>query len=346
MKTYITFSLLALSFSLGGCATNDNTADDELAYFEAVKEEAKKPLPVPVTKTRVVPTPGQLRPIPPKNPPKEHPHGHRPATIIETANHSARQAPDDHGYYNAIMTYDYDPGALYRLYAAPLQLTDIQLQPGERMISQPAAGDTTRWKVAASLSMEDGVERQHLLITPKRPHIYTSLVIATDRRTYHLELYANKTTYMAAINWNYSEDTITSFELERSDVERTNAQIDTAKISLNDVNFGYQVKVAKGSPDWTPTRAFDNGTKTFIQFPDALALSDAPALYVKKYGQQQIVNYRSAGKYYVVDGIFARLELRVGGKKQQDVVEVINEDIKRPRSNKPKPRARPTERRS
>lgn len=334
MNTYNTFALLAVAVLLGGCVTNDINADDELAYFEAVKEAAKKPMPVPVTETRVVPTPGQLRPIPPKNAPKEHPHKHRPGKVIENANHSARQVPDDHGYYNAIMTYDYDPGALYRLYAAPLQLTDIQLQPGERMISQPAAGDTTRWKVAASLSMEGGVERQHLLITPKRPHIYTSLVISTDRRTYHVELIANKTTYMAAVNWNYPEETMASFEFERLGAERDNAQIDAAKISLNDANFGYKIKVIDGDPDWTPTRVFDNGTKTYIQFSDAIALSDAPALYVKKYGQQQIVNYRSAGKYYVVDGVFPRYELRVGGKKDKDIVEIMNEEAKRPRSKK------------
>ncbi len=341
MSVYKTIALLAIATSITACATNKIDSDDALDYREAIKADAKKPLPVPVTKTRVVPTPGQLKPFPDEKEPEKHGHTHRPGRVIEKANHKARQAPDDHGYYNSIMTYDYDAGALYRVYAAPLQLTDIMLQPGERMTSKPAAADTTRWKVAASMSVESGVEQQHLLITPKRPSIYTSLVIATNLRTYHLELISYHRTYMAAVNWNYPQDSIDSYELEYSNTERTNGQVDAAQISLKDANFAYDIKVVDGKPDWTPVRVLDNGKKTFIQFPDALAVSDAPSLYVKKYGQQQIVNYRPNGKYYIVDGVFPRYELRVGSKKDMDVVEIVNEGAARPERGKRRTKNKP-----
>ena len=324
--------VLALACALGGCATPpppNYSTDDKLSFVAAVKTEAKTPLPVPVTVTRVVPSPGQLRPLPTAQ--QATPSGPLPDPhqVIDAANEAARKIPDLHGYYNAMMTYDFDPGALYRVYAAPLQLTDIQLQPGERMISQPAAGDTTRWKVAASLSMENGQETQHLLLTPKRPTIHTSLVIATDRRTYHLELFSDDSTYMAAVNWNYPQDTLATYDLKLTGVARDNALVDAAHIDLKDANFAYTIKVKDGHPAWTPLRVFDNGTKTYIQFPEAIVVTDAPALYLKKYGTQQIVNYRMVGKYYIVDGIFPRYELRVGGTKEIDVVEIVNENARR-----------------
>ena len=42
-------------------------------------------------------------------------------------------------------------GALYRLYAAPEQVTDIALEPGERLNSV-SAGDTVRWIVGDTTS--------------------------------------------------------------------------------------------------------------------------------------------------------------------------------------------------
>ena len=48
---------------------------------------------------------------------------------------------------NAIQVYPYSDGALYQVYAAPGEITDIALEPGEQLVgSGPvAAGDTVRW---------------------------------------------------------------------------------------------------------------------------------------------------------------------------------------------------------
>jgi type IV secretion system protein VirB9 len=224
------------------------------------------------------------------------------------------------------MAYDYDDGALYRVYCAPLKLTDIQLQPGERMISNPGAADTTRWKVGASVSMVNGVEQQHLLVTPKRPDIETSLYIYTDRRTYHLELYSYKTTYMAAVSWNYATDTLETFNLQMDTAQAKNDDIDAARVDLTNANFAYTIDVKNGEPAWTPVRVFDNGKKTFIQFPNIISVSDSPALYISQYGEHELVNYRPVGDFYVIDGVFPRYELRVGTNEHMDIVEIINDD--------------------
>jgi len=53
----------------------------------------------------------------------------RPWNVIENANRESAQNPDSYGYHNAIMRYDFEDGELYQVYAAPLKLTDIQLEP-------------------------------------------------------------------------------------------------------------------------------------------------------------------------------------------------------------------------
>ena len=72
-----------------------------------------------------------------------------PIERIDSANDAARVQPRKAGYFNAVQVFPYSPGALYQIYAAPGQITDIALEPGEQLIgSGPvAAGDTVRWVI-------------------------------------------------------------------------------------------------------------------------------------------------------------------------------------------------------
>ena len=54
-----------------------------------------------------------------------------PTARVENANAAARVQPRREGYYNAIQIYPWSDGALYQVYAAPGQITDIALEPGE-----------------------------------------------------------------------------------------------------------------------------------------------------------------------------------------------------------------------
>ena len=57
------------------------------------------------------------------------------------------------GYINAIQVYPYSEGALYQLYTAPHQVSDIALQRGERIVAV-SAGDTVRWIIGDTVSGE------------------------------------------------------------------------------------------------------------------------------------------------------------------------------------------------
>ena len=60
------------------------------------------------------------------------------------------------GYINAVQVYPFAEGALYQVYAAPGDVTDIALENGEQLVgSGPvAAGDTVRWIIGDTESGE------------------------------------------------------------------------------------------------------------------------------------------------------------------------------------------------
>lgn len=282
--------------------------------------EVPKPLPLP----------GQLKrvPVPSREP---HPASDKsgPAwEVIDDANRKAEAGPEAEAYFNAIMTYDFAPGALYQIYAAPLRLTAIQLQPGEKIVGKPAVGDAIRWIMGVGRSgagMPDQPEREYLYIKPTRAGLQTSLAINTDRRTYYFELHSFEDTYMAAIEFRYPQDELE--RLQASDArEAALAKATTAtNISLDALNFSYRITVENGKPVWTPVQVFDDGRKTFVRFPAAMLNREAPALFVlSSTNEVQLVNYRVKNDYYIIDRLIERAELRVG-QKDQEIVRITRQ---------------------
>ena len=83
--------------------------------------------------------------------------------------------------------------------------------------------------------------------------------------------------------------------------------------------------------EWYPIRAFDNGKKTFIQFPPDMKNRQSPALYVlsnETHRKPQIVNYRIKDGFYVVDRLFQAAILMEGTKKQRKVT-ILNKKLYR-----------------
>jgi len=287
----------------------------------------------PSSRSRVVaipvplPLPGQLKPLPQAEPPaagrsrqtRSHP---APRDQVGAANDAARVQPDRTGFVNAIQLYPFTSGALYQVYARPGQVTDIALQPGERLVGPGpvASGDTVRWMIGDTVSGTGATEQVHILVKPTRPDIATNLVINTDRRTYHLELRANPSVYMASVSWTYPEDELIA--LRRAQAEAERAAPIAAGMDLASLDFRYRIEGDK--PAWRPLRAFDDGTRVFIEFPESIAQGELPPLFVLgARGEADLVNYRVSGRYMIVDRLFAAAELRLGGRKGQDKVRIV-----------------------
>lgn len=228
---------------------------------------------------------------------------------IRAANKSAIQQPNSTEYINAVMTFAYEPGALYQVYSAPLNITDIQFQAGEKLISV-AAGDTLRWQVSKTYSGDGAAKVEHIVLKPASSGISNSLVITTDRRTYHLALHATKNTAMASVRWQYPGDGDLVQTLSPSTPSAAGLAIDVDHLDTN-----YTIKLDKGrQPTWFPKTVFNDGKKTYIQF--ASAQGQLPTLFIGSSSQPELVNYRVISNYFVVDSIIEDAQLRAGTDQQ------------------------------
>ncbi|NTU98031.1 MAG: P-type conjugative transfer protein TrbG [Chlorobiaceae bacterium] len=239
-----------------------------------------------------------------------------PQAVIEKANHESQRNPDRYGYHNAIMKYDFEEGQLYQIYCAPLRITDIQLEPGESLTSEPVGGDSVRWILARTKSRVIGLDQEHIYIKPTRPGLKTTLSLNTNLRTYHIELTSYESTYMAAVSWNYEQYNMRQISrIESNAVEQ--------KVNVAALNFNYRLEVRKGgTPYWFPSKVFDDGMKTFIQFPVEMLHRECPVLFaLGSKNDMQLVNFRVKKDFFVVDRLFERAELR-GGQNGETIVRI------------------------
>jgi type IV secretion system protein VirB9 len=244
-----------------------------------------------------------------------------PQQVVADANHKAVQAPASSDTFNAIVQYSYETGSLYQVFAAPMRITDIALEPGEKILGQPASGDVIRWLLALGKSMDHGVEQWHVYLKPTRPELETNLAINTDRRSYMLELHSYADTYMAAVVWRYPEDELARLQGQASELaaqQKTTSSV----VGIDALHFNYTIQVVEGHPAWTPLQAFDDGRRTFVRFPPAMLVREAPALFVLRDQQTQLVNYRVKGDTYVIDRLIDSVELRVG-QQDQEIVRIV-----------------------
>jgi type IV secretion system protein VirB9 len=210
----------------------------------------------------------------------------------------------------AIQVWSYSEGTLYQLYSAPGRLSDVALEPGEKLASV-SAGDTVRWVIGDTTSGEGAAERVHILVKPTQADAKTNLVIHTNRRTYHIELTATPDSWIAAASWDYPRVATRKAQTEPAAQRLATTAIDR-------LNFRYDIK----GPlvPWRPLRAFDDGEKTYIQFPPDIAQHDMPPLFlVGPKNTTELLNYRVQSPYYIVDRLFDTAELRLGAKKAKPV---------------------------
>jgi type IV secretion system protein VirB9 len=311
---HIRSSILLVAVA-AGCASRQPPPPQ---YVRAVPEKELPRQPAVIEVPKPVPMPGQLRRLPVYE--VKHAEKRSPSDVIADANRKAALGPEREGYFNAIMTYDFADGALFQVYAAPLRLTTIELQPGEKIVGRPAAGDTVRWVMDVGRSGTGLTEQQHLYIKPTRSGLSTTMVVTTDRRTYYLELHSFEDTYVAAVRWRYPQDEVAQLETAAAREDSLAGATTATNVNLDAMNFAYRISVEKGEPSWVPVQVFDDGRKTFIRFPQAMQNREAPALFViSSANDVQIVNYRVKNDYYVVDRLFDRAELRVGQQDQEIV---------------------------
>ena len=213
---------------------------------------------------------------------------------------------------------------------APLRTTDIQLQPGET-ITDVAMGDSERWMSTPAASGNPRNPVLHLAVKPQAPGISTNLTIYTTRHIYHLLLRSRGNHAMQEVEFYYPDELLIA--MKEADLAAAQAKqeavdppgdsdnvVKVANVDPAALNFSYTV--AGGHVPWKPIRAFDDGSHVYIQMPAGMKTSEAPALLINAGSGTQMVNYRVAGNYYLVDRLFTNAILVSGGGRDQDRVTI------------------------
>ncbi|HCM7206533.1 TPA: P-type conjugative transfer protein TrbG [Salmonella enterica subsp. enterica serovar Typhimurium str. D23580] len=218
------------------------------------------------------------------------------------------------------------PGKQYPVMCAVLQVCDVALQPGEN-VNGLNVGDP-RYTVEPAVTGSGSSQVIHLILKPLDVGLDTTLVLTTDRRTYHFRLRSSRTQLMPFVSFTYPETAMAKWDAikaREAQVRQENTIPQTGEY-LGNLSFNYTVD---GSARWKPVRVYNDGRKTIIEMPSTMQQSEAPALLVvRKDGglftdaETQMVNYRVQGDRYIVDSIFDKAILVSGVGSSQDKVTI------------------------
>jgi len=241
--------------------------------------------------------------------------------------------------------------SLPSIVCAILQVTDIELQAGE-IVTQINLGDTTRWTVQTALSGSGADQVQHLIIKPRDIGLSTSLVVTTDRRTYHLLLVSEEAGFMHDVTFLY-DDTATpgtatvvatatpapSPVAADPPAPRRGDGKQVRLVSRDEADDADESYTVTGKADWKPVEVYTKNGKTYLEMPSRMRHKEAPVLFEEKragwfHHDKVLVNYRVHGRWYVVDRVLdnATLVSGVGGGQEKVDIRHVNTPNPKPKT--------------
>jgi len=195
-----------------------------------------------------------------------------------------------------VRTLVFNENQVYKIAAYYGYQIDIELADNED-VRTVAAGDTVGWQIVSA--------GQHLFIKPMAPNARTNVSVITTKRTYLFELVAESATHREDMAY------LVRFKYPQRNVILS-SRAGTKDANAAAFNFNYKIK---GDKSVRPSRVFDDGLFTFLQFSNPRN-TDLPAVFwVSPDGQESLVNYRMEGQYMVVERVGEKFVLRSGDEK-------------------------------
>ena len=210
---------------------------------------------------------------------------------------------------------------------AVMQVCDVELQPGE-VVNSVHLGDAVRWLVEPALTGAGPNALQHLIIKPLDVGLDTSLVVTTNRRTYHLNLRSHRSEFLPRVGFIYGDEVAARWAALKQvqTQERQARTIPATGEYLGNLDFNYTLS---GSAPWKPSRVYNDGTKTIIEMPREMAQTEAPTLLaIRDNGSPRgrdettLVNYRLQGNRYIVDTVLDHAILVTGVGRGQTKITI------------------------
>ena len=93
-------------------------------------------------------------------------------------------------------------------------------------------------------------------------------------------------------------------------------------------HVGYELSSTKSPPSWHPRQVVDDGTKTYILYPEVTLFETVPLVRLIGPNGPQLVNARQYLNVVIVDQLIPRAELRVGLGETAEVVTITRGSLK------------------
>lgn len=216
-------------------------------------------------------------------------------------------------YKAGLVTFAYGSG-IPTVVCALLELTDLTFEKGESILSVQL-GDSVRWNIESAISGSANDSVEHLIVKPLEAGLKTSMLITTDRRTYHIRLKSTEADFMPAVVFSYpnslklpskkhyGDDSYLQYTSnydsneDHNDYSETNSSLKNyssvqnvsyegnSRPALNVVatyndstqrrNYNYSVD---GDSKIIPQNVYDDGKRTFIVMNNSINSSYLPVL--------------------------------------------------------------------
>lgn len=230
---------------------------------------------------------------------------------IASAMQKSRALPVD----SRLRVITYNPNGIHHYVGYYNYQASIVLEEDEE-VGTISMGDTKSWQI---VPQDNRIFIKPIADNPENAN--TNMLLMTNKRNYHFILEA------AEVGEDGINDPDLVFETkfvypgadgDTSAVLHFNRQKGPDLSQPEQYNFNYTIS---GSDLTAPLRVFDDGEFTFFQFQTTNA--DIPAFFlVDSLGNEEIINYRVADDYIVVERVSSVFTLRLG----TEVVCVFNEE--------------------
>ncbi|MHB1528600.1 MAG: TrbG/VirB9 family P-type conjugative transfer protein [Acidiferrobacteraceae bacterium] len=204
---------------------------------------------------------------------------------------------------------------------APLHLCVIALLPHEKIVNL-SLGDSVRWLAQPA----EAGNRPVIVLKPTAAGLTTNLVVTTsDGHLYYLDLVSRSARFVPEIGFYDPRALVATLHRARAlQASQARAHARTVVATLPRVtpaalDFAYWWKGPKAE---CPVRVFSAQGHVYIQMPAGIRDGNAPAVFVVDHGAEQLVNYRMAGAYFVVDELFHEARLVLGTGTHRRVVTI------------------------
>lgn len=195
------------------------------------------------------------------------------------------------------------------LNCGPTAFCDLELEAGEVILGIAAADPS--WIAERLVSGSAASTTPHIVLKPSEWGAPSSaLLITTNRRSYHLQLTADRRLPINSYSAFYYPRDLIRFEATELAARRAEAdREDTATVAsvpdLAKLDCDYRIRGKQA-----PVLACADGVRTYLFWGSRR--HEAPAIFAIDEQGERILNHRVKGSWYILDTVAPRFELRVG----------------------------------